>query len=59
MRKIDEELRDLEDLKSKIVMERYCPSEKENLILFDPTTVNTKILDLNKEKINLQNSRKQ
>jgi len=54
--KIDKELVDLNDLKSRITNSQVTQSNKDNLILFDPTTVNTKVLDLNKEKINLQNS---
>lgn len=54
--KIDKELVDLNELKSRIANGQITQSSKDNLILFDPTTVNTKILDLNKEKINLQNS---
>lgn len=54
--KIDKELTDLNELKSRIVSGEITQSSKDNLVLFDPTTVNTKILDLNKEKINLQNS---
>jgi accessory gene regulator protein AgrB len=53
--KIDKELVDLNELKSRIANGQITQSSKDNLILFDPTTVNTKILDLNKEKINLQN----
>ncbi len=54
--KIDKELVDLNELKSRIADGQITQSSKDNLILFDPTTVNTKILDLNKEKINLQNA---
>ncbi len=54
--KIDKELLDLNELKSRIANGQITQSSKDNLILFDPTTVNTKILDLNKEKINLQNA---
>jgi len=53
--KIDKELIDLNELKSRIANGQITQSSKDNLILFDPTTVNTKILDLSKEKINLQN----
>jgi accessory gene regulator protein AgrB len=53
--KIDKELIDLNELKSRIANGQITQSSKDNLILFDPTTVNTKILDLNKEKISLQN----
>lgn len=54
--KIDKELVDLNELKARIADGQITQSSKDNLILFDPTTVNTKILDLNKEKINLQNA---
>jgi uncharacterized protein involved in exopolysaccharide biosynthesis len=54
--KINLELADLEKLKNKISEDVLIQSNKQNLVLFDPTTVNSKILDLNKEKINLQNS---
>jgi hypothetical protein len=54
--KIDKELIDLQELKSNISSGKMSQSGKDNLILFDPTTVNTKILDLNKEKIGLQNA---
>jgi len=54
--KIDKELIDLNELKARIVNGQITQSGKDNLVLFDPTTVNSKILELNKEKINLQNS---
>ncbi len=54
--KIDKELIDLTELKSKITNVQITQSSKDNLVLFDPTTVNTKIIDLNKEKLHLQNS---
>jgi uncharacterized protein YneF (UPF0154 family) len=54
--KIDKELIDLQELKSNISSGKMSQSGKDNLILFDPTTVNTKILELNKEKIELQNA---
>ncbi len=53
--KIDKELIDLNELKGKIASGQLTQSSKENLVLFDPTTVNSKILELNKEKIDLQN----
>jgi len=53
--KIDKELLDLNELKTRIANGQITQSSPDNLIFFDPTTVNTKILDLNKEKINLQN----
>lgn len=54
--RIDKELIDLEELKDNISNGKMSQSSKDNLILFDPTTVNTKILELNKEKIGLQNA---
>jgi LPS O-antigen subunit length determinant protein (WzzB/FepE family) len=54
--KIDKELLDLSELKIRILNSQITQSNKDNSILFDPTTVNSKILELNKEKINLQNS---
>ncbi|MEQ1585848.1 MAG: hypothetical protein ABL895_08225 [Cyclobacteriaceae bacterium] len=56
IQKIDKELIDLNELKSRIANSEINQSNKDNYILFDPTTVNTKILDLNKERINLQNA---
>jgi small basic protein len=55
IQRIDIELVDLAELKNNISSGKMSQSSKDNLILFDPTTVNTKILELNKEKINLQN----
>lgn len=54
--KINLELVDLENLKKKIAEGSFNQSNKEGLYLFDPTTVNSKIIELNKEKITLQNS---
>ena len=54
--KINLELADLEKLKNKIAEDGLVQSNKQSLVLFDPTSINSKILDLNKEKINLQNS---
>ena len=56
IKKIDEELRGLDQLKSRIMNGELVRSGGETLVFFDPTSVNSKILDLNKEKINLQNS---
>jgi len=53
--KIDKELNDLNDLKLRIMEGKITQATKDNLVLFDPTTINSKILDLNKEKIHLQN----
>ncbi len=54
--KIDSELYDLNQLKIKIANGSILQSGKDNVFVFDPTTVNSKILELNKEKITLQNS---
>jgi LPS O-antigen subunit length determinant protein (WzzB/FepE family) len=54
--KIDSELSDLSQLKIKIANGTITQSGKDNVVVFDPTTVNSKILELNKEKITLQNS---
>lgn len=55
--KINLELSDLEKLKTQISQggTNVAQSTKENIILFDPTTVNLKIIDFNKEKLRLQN----
>jgi LPS O-antigen subunit length determinant protein (WzzB/FepE family) len=53
--KLDQEIRDIEELKQKIASGEFFQSARGN-IMFDPTTVNSKILDLTKERINLQNS---
>lgn len=51
---IDAELVDLEKLKARISEQDLA--HLTSLVLFDPSTVNTKILDLNIKKIDLQNS---
>ncbi|MBL7877737.1 MAG: hypothetical protein JNL53_18880 [Cyclobacteriaceae bacterium] len=55
IQKIDKELIDLNELKSRITNGQPAKSGNENLVLFDPTTVNTKIIDLNKERLNYKN----
>ncbi len=54
--KIDHELNDLEIMKSKIMDGKLSSNSKDGMLLLDPTTINSKILELNKEKINYQNS---
>ena len=54
--KIDEQLVDLEQLKARISKGELAQGSKENMVLFDPTTVHGKILELNKERTTLQNS---
>jgi len=56
LKKIDEQLSDLEQLKSKITKGELTQGGKDNLVLFDPTTVHSKIVDLNKERATLKNS---
>jgi hypothetical protein len=53
--KIEKEIAELEDLKIKIYSGEFFRNLSGNL-MFDPTTVNSKILELTKEKINLQNN---
>lgn len=53
--KIEAEIKDMEEFKQKIVTGAFFESAKGN-VMFDPTSVNSKILELTKEKINLQNS---
>ena len=56
IKKIDEQLSGLEQLKIKITKGQFVLGGKENLVLLDPTTVHAKILELSKERTNLQNS---
>jgi hypothetical protein len=56
IKKIDEQLSGLEQLKSRITKGELTQGGKENLVLFDPTSVHTKIVELTKERTNLQNS---
>jgi LPS O-antigen subunit length determinant protein (WzzB/FepE family) len=53
--KIEQEIKDMEEFKQKIVSGAFFQIAKGN-VMFDPTTVNSKILELTKERINLQNS---
>jgi hypothetical protein len=54
--KIDHELGDLEIMKSKIMDGKLSSNNSsDGMLLLDPTTINTKILELSKEKINYQN----
>lgn len=53
--KLDGEIRDMEELKQKLTNGTFFETVRGN-VMFDPTTVNSKILDLTKERINLQNS---
>lgn len=51
--KVEEEIRSLESFKSSIYNGKFFQSTNGN-VMFDPTTVNSKILDLTKEKISLE-----
>jgi hypothetical protein len=53
--KVEEEIRELEELKKNISNGTFFQAVKGNM-MFDPTTVNSKILELTKERITLQNS---
>jgi hypothetical protein len=52
--KTDQEIKDLEILKTKIYSGDFF-QKSNNAVMFDPTVVNTKILDLTREKIKYQN----
>src|SRR5258706_3715763 len=54
--KIDEQLSSLDQLKSRITKGEFGQVGKESLVLFDPTSVHSKILELNRERTSLQNS---
>lgn len=54
--KINLELVDLERLKERFSQGSFAQTSKESLVVFDPTTVNSKIIDLSKEKISLRNA---
>jgi hypothetical protein len=53
--KVDQEIKDMERFKEKIVSGTFYETVKGN-VMFDPTTVNSKILELTKEKLTLQNN---
>jgi len=53
--KMEAEIKDMEEFKQKIITGAFFESARGN-VMFDPTTVNSKILELTKEKINLQNN---
>jgi hypothetical protein len=53
--KLDAEIKDMEEFKQKLTNGSFFETARGN-VMFDPTTVNSKILDLTKERINLQNS---
>ncbi len=53
--KLDAEIKDMEEFKQKLTNGAFFETARGN-VMFDPTTVNSKILDLTKERINLQHS---
>jgi len=53
--KFDQEIKDLEEFKVRLFKGDFIQSIKGN-VMFDPTSVNSKILELTKEKLNFQNS---
>lgn len=53
--KVDEEIKDMEVWKEKIISGEFFQRTQGN-VMFDPTAVNSKILELTKERITLQNS---
>lgn len=53
--KLDQEIKDMEEFKLRIFKGNFFQRTDGN-IMFDPTAVNSKIIELTKEKLNLQNS---
>lgn len=54
--KVEREIKDMETLKQGIMSGAFFESVKGD-VMFDPTVVNSKILELTKEKLTLENSR--
>ena len=53
--KVNAEIKDMEEFKQSLTDGTFFKAAGGN-VMFDPTTVHSKILDLTKERINLQNS---
>lgn len=53
--RLDAEIKDMEAFKQRLTNGSFFETARGN-VMFDPTTVNSKILDLTKERINLQHS---
>lgn len=51
---VDKELKDMSDLKAKISNGEFFQTAKGN-VSFDPTTVNSKIIELTEKKIDYEN----
>jgi hypothetical protein len=54
--KIDVEINSLDSLKRRLFMGQPIYSKTSEMLLVDPTNIYSKIIDLNREKLNLQNS---
>ena len=52
---LDKEIKDLELLKSKILSGAISTYSKDGMILMDPSSISSQIIDLTKEKIEFQN----
>ncbi len=54
--KLNDEIADLELLKTKIMNGDLSSKSKENMVLMDPTTINSELIELNIQKMNFINS---
>lgn len=54
--KVDQEIKDMEEFKKRIMNGSFFEAVKGD-VMFDPTSVNSKILELTKEKLTLMNTR--
>lgn len=54
--KLNKEIADLESLKIKIMNGDLSSKSKENMVLMDPTTINSELIELNIQKMNFINS---
>ena len=54
--KLNHEIADLEILKIKIMNGELSSKSKENMVLMDPTTINSELIELNIQKMNFMNS---
>ena len=51
---VDKEIKDMEQLKARIANGEFFQATKGN-VMFDPTTVNSKIIELTERKIDYEN----
>jgi len=56
LEKLNNELNSLFELKTKVMSGQLTQTSKENLWVFDPTRINLTIVDLSREKFELENS---